>query len=333
MNEPLKTLAVGIVGVGNMGGGIARNLLNKGYSVYVNDLEPKRVKELEQLGAKVFDPKSSLPKELRVIIICVVSTDQIESVLGVSSLTLHSQSTQPAAADGAKPSHSCDHQTSSPGLLNQLDHSHCVLLCPTIGPDDVKSTASLILERGAKLIDAPMSGGPLRAQDGTMSLMVACEEQTYREHLRLLDDMAKPVVFISPKHGDAASTKLVNNLLAATQLVANAEALVLAERLGLSLERTLDVIESSSGQSWVGSDRMRRAVQVDPLKLEPQAHLSLLTKDTGLALKMAQSVGFQGSLGEYATQTFSQASQSGLANFDDACVLTYLRRQAKAQQR
>jgi 3-hydroxyisobutyrate dehydrogenase len=320
LNQPTEP-TVGIVGVGNMGGGIARNLLKRGYSVYVHDLEPKKVEELQQLGAKAFDPKSPLPKELRVIIICVVSTDQIESVLGV-----------PNPAEQSQSSHTSSRNTQSTGLLSQLDHSHCVLLCPTIGPDDVKALATLILGRGAKLIDAPMSGGPLRAQDGTMSLMVACEETTYREHLSLLADMAKPVVFISPRPADAASTKLVNNLLAATQLVANAEALVLAERLGLSLERTLEVIESSSGQSWVGSDRMRRAVQVDPLKLEPQAHLSLLTKDTDLALKMAQSVGFQGTLGEHATQIFAKASQSGLANFDDACVLTYVRQQAKAQQ-
>ena len=123
--------------------------------------------------------------------------------------------------------------------------------------------------------------------------------------------------------GDGARTKLVNNLLAGINLVGAAEVMALADRMGLDLNTTLDVIEQSSGQSWIGSDRMRRAIAGD---LAPRAHMTLLAKDTGLAIGAAQSVGFTGPLGEAASQVFAQAVRAGLAELDDGALLGFLRR-------
>ncbi|HEY9095332.1 MAG TPA: NAD-binding protein, partial [Hydrogenophaga sp.] len=127
---------------------------------------------------------------------------------------------------------------------------------------------------------------------------------------------------IGARPGDGARTKLVNNLLAGINLVGAAEALALAERLGLDLNTTLAVIEQSSGQSWIGSDRMRRALAGDFI---PRAHVTLLEKDTGLAMQAARAVGFDGPLGQRAAQAFAQAHAAGLADLDDAALLTLLR--------
>jgi putative dehydrogenase len=94
---------------------------------------------------------------------------------------------------------------------------------------------------------------------------------------------------ISQRPGDGARTKLVNNLLAGINLVGAAEVLALAARMGLDLGTTLDVIEQSSGQSWIGSDRMRRAIAGD---YAPRAHVTLLQKDTRLAMEAATAAGF-----------------------------------------
>ena len=97
--------------------------------------------------------------------------------------------------------------------------------------------------------------------------------------------------------------------------------MVMAQKMGLDLGRTLDVIEQSSGQSWVGSDRMRRAIAGD---FEPRAHMTLLQKDTRLAVQAAQDAGFEGPLGAAARDAFAQASAAGLAGQDDGALLKWL---------
>jgi len=97
--------------------------------------------------------------------------------------------------------------------------------------------------------------------------------------------------------------------------------MALAERLGLDLTRTLDVIEHSSGQSWIASDRLRRALQGDGAV---RAHLSLLAKDTALAMRAAQDVAFELNLGSLAATLFAQACEQGLRDRDDASLFEHL---------
>jgi len=163
-----------------------------------------------------------------------------------------------------------------------------------------------------------MSGGPARARDGSMSLMVACADDVFDAHRRLLDTLGSRLFRVGSRPGDGARTKLVNNLLAGINLAGAAEAIALAQRLGLDPARTLDVIEQSSGQSWIGSDRMRRAIAGD---FEPRAHLTLLHKDTRLALEAASGVGFAGLLGPVAHEAFDRAVEAGWAGLDDAALI------------
>jgi L-threonate 2-dehydrogenase len=142
----------------------------------------------------------------------------------------------------------------------------------------------------------------------------------YEHHAELISGLSNRVHRISQKPGDAARTKLVNNLLAAINLAGAAECMALAQRLGLSLETTLDVIEQSSGQSWIGSDRMRRAIAGD---YAPRAHTTLLNKDSHLALAMAASVGFEATVGAASARLFKAACDSGLDSEDDASVFKH----------
>ncbi len=285
-----------IIGVGNMGGGMAGNLLSKGWNVRVNDVDPVKVDKWVSKGAVVQILRAHTATEsiatTTVVIVCVVDAAQTEEVLF-----------------GAE------------GLAADLPSGHTVMLCPTILPQDVESFASRLAERGIHTIDAPMSGGPLRAADGTMSLLVACPAAVFAQHVGLLNALSTKVFTISEKPGDAARTKLVNNLLAGINLVGAAEALALAQKLGLDTAKTLDVIEQSSGQSWIGSDRMRRALVGD---YAPRAHVTLLEKDTRLALVCAAAAGFEGPLGAAASRVFAQAHAAGFAEQDDAAVFKLL---------
>jgi 3-hydroxyisobutyrate dehydrogenase-like beta-hydroxyacid dehydrogenase len=175
--------------------------------------------------------------------------------------------------------------------------------------------ADRLLAQGVAVIDAPMSGGPARARDGSMSLMLAAPAAELQRRAALLADLAARRVVVGDRLGDGARTKLVNNLLAGINLAGAAEALALATRLGLDPQRTLDVITQSSGQSWIGSDRLARALQGD---LQPRAH------DTCLAVVMAEHGGVPLHLGPVAAQLFQAACAAGWADSDDAALLPFL---------
>ena len=275
-----------------MGGGMAANLLSKGWKVLVSDIDPEKVQNLVSKGAVDQSMRAQTATELIAVIVCVVDAVQTEDVLF-----------------GAH------------GLAHSLPSGSTVILCPTILPQDVESFASRLAERGIHTVDAPMSGGPARASSGTMSLLVACPQAVFAQQADLLNALSSKVFNISEKPGDAARTKLVNNLLAGINLVGAAEALALAARLGLDVAKTLNVIEQSSGQSWIGSDRMRRALVGD---YAPRAHVTLLEKDTRLALQCAVEAGFNGPLGAAASAVFQNAHAAGLAEQDDAAIFKLL---------
>ena len=289
---------IGFIGIGNMGFGMAARLLELGWPVAVHDLAAQRVSNATAMGAHPHATPAALATECDCVVVCVVDAQQTQSVLFGPN-----------------------------GAVGAMAAGRCVMLCPTIAPADTECFAARLAEAGVDCIDAPMSGGPARARDGSMSLMVACFEPVFERHRALIEALSSKVFRISNKVGDGSRTKLVNNLLAGINLAGAAEALALAERIGLDLHLTLDVIEQSSGQSWIASDRMRRAIDGD---FAPRAHTSLLNKDTHLALAMAREAGFEATVAARAAAHFARACDSGLAALDDASLLSLLRQQRGA---
>jgi len=283
---------IAIVGVGNMGGAMAGRLLEQGWAVRVCDIERAKVQALEAAGAAACGTPAQAAAGCSALIVCVVDAAQVQEVLFGPN-----------------------------GAAAAMQPPQAVLLCPTIAPADTADFAYRLAERGIAAIDSPMSGGPARARDGTMSLMIACSDDAYQRQRGLMEALSTKIFRISERPGDGAATKLVNNLLAGINLVGAAEAMVLAQRLGLDLADTLEVIEQSSGQSWIGSDRMRRAIEGD---YEPRAHVTLLQKDTRLAVEAAAAAGLRGPLGAAARDVFAQAAAAGLAQSDDAAVFKLL---------
>lgn len=287
---------VAIVGAGNMGGAMAARLGGLGWSVVVCDIDPLRQRQARDGGARLTETPLGAAQALQpdgVMIVCVVDAAQSRAVL-----------------------------FGEQGAAAGLCETQAVLLCPTIAPQDTEALAAALQTLGIGCIDAPMSGGPARALDGSMSLMLAGPDDLLLRHEPLLAALSSQRFHISARAGDGARTKLVNNLLAGINLLGAAEALALADRLGLDLSTTLNVIERSSGQSWIGSDRLRRALAGDTA---PRAHMSLLGKDTRLAVEAAQAAGFAGPLGAQTAAAFARAMAAGLTEQDDAALLNWLR--------
>jgi 3-hydroxyisobutyrate dehydrogenase len=292
-------MRIGVIGVGQMGLGMALRLLERGHGVHVRDVQPDREAMAAAAGAHIAVSPAALAALCDAVIVAVVDAPQLRQVL-----------------------HGAD------GVLAATPRPKVLLLCPTIAPGDVEQAAQALQQAGIDAIDAPMSGGPARARDGTMSLMVAAAAPVRARHAALLAEVTARVMPVGDRPGDGARTKLVNNLLAAINLAGAAEAMALALRLGLDGARTLQVIEQSSGQSWIGSDRMHRALQGD---LAPRAATALLAKDSDLALAMsAADAGFEPPLARAAAQWFQRALADGHAADDDASLLTVVSRAAAA---
>ncbi len=283
---------VAVVGIGNMGGAMAARLLALGWPVQVHDIDPQKHTALVAAGASAHASPAQAAAGCAAVIVCVVDAAQCEQVL-----------------------------FGPQGLAGVMPPGGMVMLCPTIAPQDTERLAGRLALQGIAVLDAPMSGGPARARDGSMSLMLAGPDALVARHEALLGALSSRIFRISERVGDGGRTKLVNNLAAGINLVAAAEVLAMARTMGLDLGRTLDVIEQSSGQSWIGSDRMRRAIAGD---YAPRAHMTLLEKDTRLALQAAQAAGYSGPLGAAAAQVFARASAAGLAELDDAALLRWL---------
>jgi putative dehydrogenase len=148
---------VAIVGVGNMGGGMARRLLSRGWNVRACDIDPARLENLKPFGALALSTPGEAAINSVATIVCVVDADQAREVLFGAG-----------------------------GAAEAMQPGQAVVLCPTISPQAVESLAAALAGHGLATIDAPMSGGPARALDGTMSLMVACEDAVFERNRPLL---------------------------------------------------------------------------------------------------------------------------------------------------
>lgn len=295
MSTSVNISTVGIIGIGAMGMGMARNLHAKGFPVCVRDIRPEAAAQAAAAGITVCDSPAAVAALADLIILIVVNAAQIEDVLfGVNGVV----SIAPA------------------------DASKTVMVCSTIAPEDTERFAARLTEHGFNLIDAPISGGPARAADGSMSMMLAAPVATLAPWQKILAALAVKQFRISERIGDGARAKLVNNLLAGINLVAGAEALGLGIRLGLEPHQLYELICASSGQSWIMADRMGRALAND---YAPRAAANILTKDMTLATAMAAAAGYSTPLGTAALSRYRQTVERGWAALDDAAVLkTYL---------
>ena len=280
---------IGFIGIGNMGFAMMARLLSQDWPVAVYDIDPQALQKAKLLGATVLNSPAEIAKQCKSTFVVVVDAPQVNEVLNGTE-----------------------------GFLSSAQTDQILFLCPTLGPLDVCKFATQVQSRGLQLIDAPMSGGPIRAREGQMSFMLAGAQTVLTAQEALLNAITPHRFVISETAGDAAKTKLANNLLAGINLAGVSEVLAMAQSWGLNPQTTLAVMQASSGQSWIGQDRMQRALEND---FEPRAHTTLLAKDTRLALEACQDMSVKKpALGVVATEQFAAACLNGYAQLDDASL-------------
>jgi 3-hydroxyisobutyrate dehydrogenase-like beta-hydroxyacid dehydrogenase len=277
---------VGVIGVGAMGMGVARALLAKGFAVTVRDIVAERQAEACSVGARAAPNAAELARAVDVAIMLVVDAAQTRDVLlGAQGLA------------GAR-------------------SSAAVMMCSTISPDDTEEIARTL--PGVDFLDAPISGGPARAHSGTLSMMASGSSAAFARCAPVIEAMAAKCFRVGERPGDGSRMKVVNNMLAAANLAAGCEAMAMASRLGLDLRLVAEVVNASSGGSWIFADRMARALEGD---YAPRAAARVLLKDVGLFVGEARKLGLTAPMAECAREIFHDTVERGLAEEDDAAVL------------
>jgi len=277
---------VGVIGVGAMGMGVARALLAKGFAVTVRDIVAERQAEACSVGARAAPNAAELARAVDVAITLVVDAAQTRDVL--------------LGAQG----------------IAQARSSAAVMMCSTISPGDTEEIARAL--PGIDFLDSPISGGPARAHSGTLSMMASGSSAAFERCAPVIEAMAAKCFRVGERPGDGSRMKVVNNMLAAANLAAGCEAMAMASRLGLDLRLVAEVVNASSGGSWIFADRMARALEGD---YAPRAAARVLLKDVGLFVGEARKLGLTAPMAECAREIFHDTVERGLAEEDDAAVL------------
>ena len=286
---------IAFLGLGNMGGPMAANLVSAGHTVHGFDPVTALKEAAEAKGATVFDTAADAVAGADVVITSLPNGDIVKSVYA---------EVVPAATSGA--------------LL--IDTS-------TISVDDARAVNAQATERGLAQIDAPVSGGIKGATAGTLAFMVGGDESAFERAKPVLDPLAGKMIHCGAS-GAGQAAKLCNNMVLAVQQIAVGEAFVLAEKLGLPVQSLFDVITGATGNCWAVHTNcpVPGPVPTSPANndFKPGFATALMNKDLGLAMAAVQSSGSSAPLGSHAAEIYEQFAAEH-ADKDFSAVIEMLR--------
>jgi 3-hydroxyisobutyrate dehydrogenase len=212
------------------------------------------------------------------------------------------------------------------GAAEALRPGAVVVLTSTVGPEAARTTAVTLAERGVLTVDAPVSGGPVRAGNGDLLIVVGAEDVALKAARPVLDLLASTLTVVGPRPGDGQAMKAVNQLLAGVHIAAAAEAIALARGLGLDPGTVVDSLKHGAAGSFMFADRGPRMVQTyeDGAEVEVKSRLDIFVKDMGIVTGIAKDAHVPVPLAAAAEQLYLLGERAGLAARDDSSVVTVL---------
>ncbi|MFT4992693.1 MAG: putative dehydrogenase [Polaromonas sp.] len=283
------TITAGLIGLGAMGHGMAQSLRRAGYLVHVYDVRSDVAEAFAKEGGVAAGSPSELAAACDVIVSVVVNAAQTESAL--------------FGPDGCA-------AAMQPGSV--------FVMCSTVEPSWSVALEKRLNDMDLLYIDAPISGGAVKAASGQMTMMTAGADAAYALAEPLLNAMAAKVYKLGNKAGAGSKVKIINQLLAGVHIAAAAEAMALGLREGVDPDALYEVITHSAGNSWMFENRMAHVLAAD---YTPLSAVDIFVKDLGLVLDMARSSKFPLPLSATAHQMFMQASTAGFGREDDSAVI------------
>ncbi|MFC5392556.1 NAD(P)-dependent oxidoreductase [Bosea vestrisii] len=283
---------IGFVGLGSMGLPMAINLGKAGFAVTGFDLRAEARQALQAAGAEAAGSLAEAFAGRDAVVLMVVNAAQAEDIL-------FGQAALPQLAPGG-----------------------VVILMATCPPAAVAALAARVEAAGHKLVDAPVSGGVVGAEAGSLTIMAAARRPVFAAVKPVLDAMGSKVVFMGEEPGQGATAKAVNQLLCGAHLAIAAEALSLAEKLGVDTTAMLDIVSGSAASSWMLRDRGARMLEREP---RVTSAVDIFVKDLGIVLEAGRDAKAALPMAALAHQLFLSVSGRGLGARDDSQVIAAYR--------
>lgn len=223
-------------------------------------------------------------------------------------------------ADGAQLAQALDGdmQTGAPPLLTLMSPGSVLIIMSTVGPDAVRLASTRAEEFGIVVLDVPVTGGIAGVLNGTLRLLASGARHVLESRRNVLEALGT-VIECGERIGDGQSFKAVNQLLCAVHIVAAAEALTLADRLGLDQKAVLEAMTSGAADSWMLGDRGPR--MLEGLDTRVASAVGIFVKDTALVTEVADSLDIDLAVLPVAAQKFAEAAKLGHLRRDDSQVI------------
>ena len=304
--SPAGTVA--FLGLGHMGGPMAINLVKAGYTVTGFDVVPAALETARAHGIATADTAAEAVAGAAVVLTMLPSGQHLlDAYRGTPG--------QPG-------------QQSQPGLLATAAPGTIFLDCSTINVDEAREAAELAVAAGHRAVDAPVSGGVVGAEAGTLTFMVGALPEDFEAVKPMLEVMGKRVVHCG-EHGAGQAAKICNNMILGVSMIAVSEAFVLGEKLGLTHQALFDVASAASGQCWALTTNcpVPGPVPTSPANRDYQPGFAgaLMAKDLKLALNALESTGVAARLGPLASEIYDSFAAEGGAGRDFSGIITDIR--------
>jgi putative dehydrogenase len=287
------TESVGVIGLGAIGGGVARSMLAAGIDVTGCDISADARARFVADGGSAVETPAELAAATAIVFLFVVNAHQARDVLFGAG-----------------------------GLAKALGKGAVVVSCVTMAPDDAISIGGELQALGIDMLDAPTSGGAGNALKGKTKFMVSGVPDVLARTRFAFDVAAEKVYEIGDKAGQGSTVKVVHQLLTGVHITAAMEAVALGIRLGLDPQVIFDVVTGCAGNSWMFENRVPHVLSGD---YTPLSAVEIFVKDLGLVLDTGRQARFPLPLAAAAHQQFLAAAAAGYGREDDAAVIKVYR--------
>ncbi len=287
---------VGFVGLGIMGLPMSLNLLKAGYPLTVYNRTTSKTAEPASKGAAVADSPREVAQRSSVVIVMVSDSPDVEEVvLGEN------------------------------GVIEGIQNDAIVIDMSSIAPSVTRHIGGLLAEKGAHMLDAPVSGSSWAAADGTLSIMVGGEPDVFQRSLPVLQAMGTNIIHIGPG-GMGQVCKLVNQVMVAGTLASVCEGLLLGAKAGVDLDKVFQAVTGGAANSWQLENLGSRILQRD---FDPGFSVKLMLKDQRLVNQASQEMELPMPVSAVARQFFYLLAQKGLGEEGTQSYIKGLEEMAK----
>jgi 2-hydroxy-3-oxopropionate reductase len=287
---------VGFIGLGIMGGPMAQNLMEAGYELVLYNRTTEKAEEIAGDGATVAESPKEVAESCGLIVLMLPDSPQVEEVV-----------------------------EGEDGVLEGLKEGALIVDMSTISPVVTRELAEKIEERGASMLDAPVSGGEPGAQQGTLAIMAGGSEEDFERAKPLLEVMGDAITHVGPT-GAGQTAKAANQIVVALTIEAISEALVLASKAGVAPEKILEAISGGLAGSNVMEAKKENFLEHD---FEPGFRVDLHHKDLGIALATGREYGVSLPVTAIVDQMLESLKTKGRGDRDHSALLTLIEDQAQ----